>query len=129
MPPARGAHDGSGSVSGFPSVSASRMAVAGRQCWKTNLVVTVGATVSASAIATSAASRASSRSGRWRASATSSAIFIHSPGGCAVPAASDQYWNVSCAAGLGRAAFPRILTSARAAAYSMLASSGGGALT
>jgi len=32
MPPARGVQDGSASVSGLPSVSASRMAVPGRQC-------------------------------------------------------------------------------------------------
>src|SRR4051812_13618500 len=68
-------------VAGLASVSASRMAVVGRQCRYLNLVATVATVVSARAVVSRAASRACSPSGRRRWAATVSAIRSHSPGG------------------------------------------------
>src|SRR5262245_56534546 len=73
MPPALGAHPGSASVSGLPSVWLSRMAVAGRQRWWTYFEVTVGATVSLIEMLTRANSRAISGSGSGDSAVTASA--------------------------------------------------------
>src|SRR5262245_11914697 len=81
VPGARGVQFGSGAVSGLPSVSASRMAVAGRQCRYLNFVVMVGATVSESDMLSSASRRAASGRDSARESATASAIWIQAAGG------------------------------------------------
>src|SRR5262245_9070167 len=120
-------HAGSGSVAAFPSESAARMAVTGRQKLKKYFASQAQMAASASAMFMSAKRRALSASAVPRSVLTCCAMRFQCPGGVSVPAPSAQNSAMSSCSAVRAdpTAAPSNLTSFKSAAQRAESSAGG----